>query len=149
MSLEVLLSLGLTIAVAESITAGGIGHKLTSIPGASNFFWGGFITYSNRSKIELLGVREESLTQYGAVSDIVVREMAKGARIKSGCDIALAITGDAGPDPIKKTGTVFIAVSKESGDVSKKFSLKGARDEIRKDAIKIALDFLIEKAIES
>lgn len=144
MKLKGLLASGKTVVVAESVTAGGIGFNLTSVPGASNFFWGGFITYSNSSKVSLLGVKQSTLDQFGAVSPEVVMEMAIGARSRTGCDIGLSITGDAGPDPMKKVGEVFIGLSQSELTIFKELKLSGTREQIRETAINEAIDFLNE-----
>lgn len=109
---------GLRLAIAESCTGGAILHRLTNIPGASRVLSAGYVTYSNQSKIEALGVRPESLAEHGAVSETVVREMAEGARSAGRADVAVATTGIAGPDggtPEKPVGTVWIGLSGPEG----------------------------------
>lgn len=106
---------GLTLAVAESCTGGYIGKLLTDIPGASAAFAGGFITYSNEAKINLLGVSPETLQKHSAVSPETAMEMARGARERLGTDLAVSVTGEAGPNPDPQTGkpvgTVFLGIS--------------------------------------
>jgi nicotinamide-nucleotide amidase len=109
---------GKTLAVAESCTGGRLASRVTDVPGASAVFLGGLITYANRLKEQFVGVRSETLAAHGAVSEVTAREMAEGARSKTGADFALAITGIAGPDggtPDKPVGSVFIALAGPTG----------------------------------
>ena len=109
---------GQTLALAESCTGGHIAHRMTNIPGASAVFLAGYVTYANAAKVRALGVREESLREFGAVSDVVAREMAEGARRASGSDWALSVTGIAGPSggtPDKPVGTVWMALAGPDG----------------------------------
>lgn len=121
---KILKEKGLTLSCAESCTGGYFGKRITDISGASAVFKGGFITYSNEAKIELLGVSPETLEKYSAVSPQVAEEMALGARLRLKTDIAISITGEAGPNPDPTTkqevGTVFIGVS----TAEKTFSVK-------------------------
>ena len=113
---ELLVANGLTISVAESCTGGALSHAITGIPGASSYFDCGYITYSNQSKTEMLGVDIQSIKTYGAVSEEVALEMVIGLANKSHSDVAVSITGVAGPTggtPEKPVGTVCFGFSCE------------------------------------
>lgn len=113
----------LLLATAESCTGGNIARRITSLPGSSSIFEGGAVTYSNAMKQTLLGVRPETLDQYGAVSEETVREMATGAQANFGTDYAIAVSGIAGPEggtPEKPVGLVWIAVAGKSGVITRK-----------------------------
>jgi nicotinamide-nucleotide amidase len=117
---------GLSLATAESCTGGHIGHKITSIPGSSAYFIGGFVAYSNAMKVQQLGVQESTLEQYGAVSEQTVVEMVKGTNKILGSDITVAISGIAGPGggtKEKPVGTVWIAVGNLEKIVTKRLSI--------------------------
>ncbi len=134
-----------SLAVAESCTGGLLGKRITSVPGSSKWFDRGFITYSNRSKEELLGVSSRTLEQHGAVSAETAIEMAQGARSVAGVDYSLSITGIAGPTggtPDKPVGTVFIGLSTPDRTVSERFLFPGDRKRIRAFAAETALDWL-------
>ena len=108
---------GKTIATAESCTAGRLADRLTSISGSSLFFLNGVIVYSNASKIKWLNIPEQTIGQYGAVSEETAKAMAENVRIQSGADMGLSVTGIAGPaggTPEKPVGTVFIGLSAEN-----------------------------------
>jgi nicotinamide-nucleotide amidase len=110
-----------TLALAESCTGGGIANRITNVPGASAVFLGGFVTYSNATKQSALGVSAESLAAHGAVSEAVAREMAEGARRRTGADYALSVTGIAGPaggTEAKPVGTVFIGFASAEGSLA-------------------------------
>lgn len=122
---------GLTLALAESCTGGYISHLITSVPGCSEWFKGGVVAYSNEIKQSLLGVSEESLQKYGAVSEQVVREMAEGAlnRLNAGFAIATSgIAGPAGETDEKPVGTVWIAVSGKGKTIAEKFNFSDNRE---------------------
>lgn len=129
-----LIEAGVRIATAESCTGGLLGELLTRRPGVSGVYAGGAIVYANAEKVRQLGVRQETLDVHGAVSEETVREMARGARERFGVDMAVAISGVAGPDggtPDKPVGTVWIAID-DGGEVrTKKLGWPGARDQIR------------------
>jgi nicotinamide-nucleotide amidase len=111
-----LLEKGLSVAAAESCTGGLVSSRLTDVPGSSGYFLQGVVTYSNKAKEELLGVRRETLQHYGAVSEEVAREMALGCLLRSGADLAVATTGIAGPSgatPHKPVGMLCIGLAKK------------------------------------
>jgi nicotinamide-nucleotide amidase len=120
---RILTERGQTMALAESCTGGMIAHHLTNVPGASAVLKCGLVTYSNEAKRDFLGVSAASLDEHGAVSEIVARQMAEGARQKCRTDYALSVTGIAGPSggsEAKPVGTVYIALADENGTVVKR-----------------------------
>ncbi|MEQ1900467.1 MAG: CinA family protein [Devosia sp.] len=134
----------LTVATAESCTGGLIAGALTSIPGSSDVVYGGFVTYANAAKILMVGVSPELLREYGAVSEPVARAMAEGARLMGGVDIAVAVTGIAGPDGgsvAKPVGLVHFAVAtlEETMHLRKNFDPGWSRDQIRHASVVEAL----------
>jgi nicotinamide-nucleotide amidase len=142
---DLLRERGLTVAVAESCTAGLIARRLTEFSGSSDYFWGGMIVYDDRAKVELLGVSEETLRQHGAVSEETAREMAEGACRRSGSRAAIAVTGIAGPaggTEAKPVGTVWLAVRLEKVTVAKRRYYPGTRDMVRAQAAQGGLDLL-------
>ncbi|HEY5993816.1 MAG TPA: CinA family protein [Gallionellaceae bacterium] len=145
---EMLKAHGLMLATAESCTGGGVAQAVTEIPGSSEWFERGFVTYANSAKIEMLGVSEETLRLHGAVSEAVVREMAEGALRHSHAQIALSVSGIAGPGggtPEKPVGTVFFAWSLRNGEThARVHRLTGNRAEIRAQSVRIALQGLLE-----
>lgn len=123
-----------TLATAESCTGGMIGELVTNLPGSSATMIGGAIVYSNAEKIRQLGVRPETLETFGAVSEETVTEMATGARDRFGVDLAVAVSGIAGPDggtPEKPVGTVWLALASDRGVRTKRLGWPGTRDQIR------------------
>jgi len=142
-----LIEAGKTCATAESCTGGMIGELLTRQPGSSRTFVGGAITYSNAEKTRQLGVHPDTLATHGAVSEPTVREMALGARERFGVELAVAVSGVAGPDggtPDKPVGTVWLALAGPAGVITKKLGWPGARDQIRTLASWWALKLLDE-----
>ncbi|MBP3855677.1 MAG: nicotinamide-nucleotide amidohydrolase family protein [Ruminiclostridium sp.] len=120
---------GLTLASAESCTGGLISAEITSVSGSSDVFGYGVCTYANEAKMKLLGVREETLAAVGAVSEETAVQMAEGVRKLSGADMAVSVTGIAGPTggtPDKPVGTVYIGFSSESGTYAKRYLFTGA-----------------------
>lgn len=145
---EMLKSRGLMLATAESCTGGGVAAAVTEIPGSSEWFERGFVTYANAAKVEMLGVSEETLRVHGAVSEAAVREMAEGALRHSHAHISLAVSGIAGPSggtPEKPVGTVWFAWSLRNGAThARMHRLPGSRAEIRAQSVRIALQGLLE-----
>jgi nicotinamide-nucleotide amidase len=134
-----------TVSVAESCTGGMLGERLTSVPGSSDYFVGGFITYANAMKVELLGVPPEVLEQHGAVSQQTAEAMATGVRRRTASTYALAITGVAGPDggsESKPVGTVYIAIADDAGIHTEHRRFLGDRQRIRTFTVQMALDLL-------
>lgn len=139
----------LRISTAESCTGGWLAKTLTDRPGSSAWFEFGFVTYGNNAKLALLGVRKETLAANGAVSQAVAEEMAKGARQASGADLAVAITGVAGPSggsADKPVGTVWLAWAGPDGLLGAELRLfPGDRAAIRSQAVAAALDGTIAR----
>ena len=136
-----------TLSVAESATGGLLAQRITSVPGSSNYFVGGFITYSKKMKAELLGVSDEILEQYGAVSKETAEAMAIGARRRTGSTFALSITGEAGPDPSENVpvGAMFVGLADAAGTQVMHRQFLGDRARIRVFATQMALDMLRKK----
>jgi len=138
---------GKTFATAESCTGGGIGAALTGIPGSSRVYKGGIISYTNEVKNALLGVAAGVLEREGAVSAAVAEAMAVGARKALCADVAVSVTGLAGPDGDDRgnaVGTVFIGYADEARVISRKFLFSGTREEIRRAAGEAALYLVLE-----
>lgn len=139
---------GRTLVTAESCTGGGIGQALTAVPGSSEVYKGGIISYTNWVKHNLLGVDQRLLEEVGAVSAPVAEAMAAGARKTLEADAAVSVTGLAGPggdefgNPV---GTVFIGYSDDKGTLSRKFRFAGDRDAVRSQAVRAALELVLER----
>ncbi|MDR2301631.1 MAG: CinA family protein [Deltaproteobacteria bacterium] len=141
---------GLTLTTAESLTGGWISTALTSIPGISKYYLAGLVTYSNESKMELLGVPKEVIVERGAVSHECAFFMATGARKAGASDWSLVTTGIAGPDggsKEKPVGLVFVGVSDGARTVSKRLFLSGDRLRVTLSAALEALTFLYGELI--
>jgi nicotinamide-nucleotide amidase len=134
---------GVMLATAESCTGGGVAHAITSIAGSSDWFERGFVTYSNEAKQEMLGVTAGTLATHGAVSEKTAREMAAGALMHSRAQVAVAITGIAGPgggSPEKPVGTVCFAWGLKGGaHVEETRRFDGDRESVRHQSVIVAL----------
>jgi len=143
---SLLAARGLSLVTAESCTGGLLGHRLTNIAGSSSYYLGGFVTYSNRSKEQLLGVSPGTLAEHGAVSEATAREMARGARERLGADLALAVTGIAGPTggtPQKPVGLVYVALSSATAEICQRYLFDGTRLEIKQQSAEAGLHLLL------
>ena len=139
---ELLISKGLTISVAESCTGGSLSSSLTSISGASSYFNCGFVSYSNQSKIDMLGVSPDSIEMYGAVSEKVAHEMVAGAGQKSHSNLAVSITGIAGPSggsAVKPVGMVCFGFFFDGEVTTTTQFFSGSRSDIVSQSIAYAL----------
>lgn len=137
---------GLTLATAESCTGGLVAGRITSVPGSSAVFLGGVVSYSNEVKRELLGVPQEVLERAGAVSAECAEAMAAGARGRLKADVAVSVTGIAGPDggtPAKPVGMVFLGVATAAGVESERCQFSGDRESVRRQAADRALALLM------
>jgi nicotinamide-nucleotide amidase len=138
---------GLTLGVVESATGGLISHLITNVPGSSDYYKGSVTAYSNEAKIKILGVKRDTLNQYGAVSPQVAEEMASGGRKILAVDVCLADTGIAGPGgatPEKPVGLFYLGLSNPSGTYSRKHVFPGDREQNKQDAAETALGWLKE-----
>lgn len=135
------------LAIAESCTGGGLAYSLTNLPGSSNWFDRGFVTYSNQAKQDLLGVSPLTLSVSGAVSEQTAREMAEGVLQHSQAQLSIAITGIAGPDggsAEKPVGTVWFAWASINGESHACVDIfSGDRQTVREQAIQFALEKLL------
>ena len=142
---DLLRQRGLRLAVAESCTGGLIGHRLTNVPGSSDYFVGGVIAYANETKMSLLGVSQATLEKHGAVSKETALEMARGVRAALQADIGLSVTGIAGPSggtPSKPVGTVWIGLSSRTKEHASHFQWPGDRLAVKEQSAQAALDIL-------
>ncbi|WP_230397215.1 CinA family protein [Novisyntrophococcus fermenticellae] len=137
----------LTLTTVESCTGGAISARIVNVPGASDVFMQGFVTYSNEAKHHLAGVRNETLNQFGAVSEQTAREMAEGAVKRTGTDIAVSVTGIAGPGggtKEKPVGLVYIGCCCKGETTIKELHLTGSRMQIREQSVVCTLTLLRE-----
>lgn len=143
---------GKTLSIAESCTGGLISHRITNVPGSSDYFMVGFLTYSDEAKTEFLGVEASLIDKYGAVSPEVAEAMARGAHRMGRTSYGLAVTGIAGPtggSREKPVGTVFVALSSDAGTESREFRFSGSRKEIKNLTAQTALEMLRRDLIAS
>lgn len=147
LSAEVLNALaGKRLATAESLTGGGIGSAITSVSGASRVYAGGIISYTNEVKHGVLGVPMELLDTLGAVSGPVARAMAEGARALLKADVAVSVTGLAGPDGDEygnPVGTVFIGYADGKSAFAREYHFEGSREQVREQTICAALELVL------
>ncbi len=143
---EALRRRGWRLALAESCTGGLVGHRVTEVPGSSDYFLGGVVAYANRAKVQLVGVRQETLAAHGAVSGETALEMARGARRALGAEVGLAVTGIAGPaggTPGKPVGLTYVAVSTPAGERVERHIFSGDRSANKAASAEVALQLLL------
>ena len=144
---DLLRQKGLTLGVVESATGGLISHRITNVPGSSDYYKGSVTAYSSETKIKVVGVKEETINTYGEVSHQVAEEMAEGGRKALAVDICLADTGIAGPGgatPGKPVGLFYIGLSHTSGTYSQEHRFAGNREQNKQSAAEAALGWLKE-----
>lgn len=135
------------LATAESCTGGLIGHRITDIPGSSDYYLGGVVAYAYEAKVAVLGVSWETLQTYGAVSRETVLEMARGARKLLGADLAVSVSGIAGPGgglPEKPVGTTWFGISTAQGDWARVYCFPGEREQNKAFSAESALQFVAD-----
>lgn len=140
-----------TLSAAESCTGGMLSAKVINVPGASEVYEAGFVTYANKAKHKLIDVKNKTLKEYGAVSSQTAKEMVKGTLKKTGADYAVSITGIAGPGggtKEKPVGLVYIGCGRKHHIVVKKYLFSGDRTQIREASVANALSQLYEVLIE-
>ena len=141
-------ALGLRIATVESCTGGLVGHLITEVPGSSAYFVGGFVTYSDALKQEVVGVPHDVLAAHGAVSAQVAMAMATGGRMRTGADLVVSVTGIAGPDggmPSKPVGLTYVAVADRIGVAVRRHLWSGDRSDNKQRSAAAALEILLER----
>lgn len=146
---EICLAAGLTVATAESCTGGRIADALTDVAGASGYLRGGVVTYSDHAKESLLGIPASVIGQHGAVSAQVASAMASGARARLGADLAVAVTGIAGPSGAtagKPVGLAYVAAADAAGIELRRFSWSGDRASNKAASAHAAIEMLVERA---
>jgi nicotinamide-nucleotide amidase len=143
---ELLQEQGLTLATAESCTGGLVAHRITNVSGSSAYFLGGLVTYSNEAKEALLGVRHETLLAHGAVSEETAREMARGVRRQMNANVAVSVTGIAGPTggtPEKPVGLVYITLSAPDAEICQRYVWQGDRLANKEQSAEAALQLVL------
>lgn len=146
---NILFKNNLTVSLAESCSGGLIAHRITQVPGASRFFAGGIVTYSNDSKIKILNISEDTIAKHGAVSEPTARQMAENARNLFNTDMSCAVTGIAGPgggSAEKPIGTVYIAISNKNDTQCWHFHFIGSREDLKLKTSSKALELMITHA---
>jgi PncC family amidohydrolase len=151
-SLEILIgdllrARGLKLATAESCTGGLVGDRITNVPGSSDYYFGGMVAYAYEAKVALLGVSWDTLQAYGAVSRETVLEMARGARKVLGADLAVSVSGIAGPGgglPNKPVGTTWLGLSSPEGDWARLHCFNGDRTRNKASSADAALQFVLD-----
>lgn len=141
---------GLTVGLAESCTGGLVGHRVTNVPGSSDYYRGSIVAYASDVKERLLDVRTETLSTYGAVSEETAREMARGARRVMEADVGVSVTGIAGPTggtPEKPVGLVYVALAAPDGEWVEQYVWAGDRGENKARSAEAALD-LVRRYLE-
>ena len=136
---------GLTLVTAESCTGGLVAHCITNVSGSSTYYLGGFVAYANEMKEQFLGVQLSTLLAYGAVSEETAREMARGARLRAGADVAVSVTGIAGPTggtPDKPVGLVYIALSAADAELCQRHVWQGDRLANKEQSAEAALQLI-------
>ncbi len=143
---QAFLARGLTLATAESCTGGLLAGRITGVAGSSAYFLGGVVSYSNDAKIALLGVEASALAAHGAVSEVVACQMARGARQRLGADLALSVTGVAGPGggtPDKPVGLTWIGLADARGERAARFVWESDREGNRARSVEAALQLAL------
>ena len=147
--LQNLANSGKTLGSVESMTGGLFAAKATAVPGASNVFKGAIVSYSREVKEKVLGIKGKLIDEEGVVSEVVAQQMAAKGREVLGVDVAISITGNAGPtaEPGKaEIGQVYLGLATEDGTWSFGYKLEGTRDEIREKAVELMITFGLSQA---
>lgn len=144
---DILRQRGMTLGAVESATGGLISHRITNVPGSSDYYKGSVTAYSNEAKVRIVGVKTETIDRYGAVSARVAEEMAEGGRKLLAVDVCIADTGIAGPGgatPEKPAGLFYLGLSHRGRTCSQKHNFTGSREQNKQDAAEAALKWLKE-----